>query len=223
MSQTVIKAVLFDMDGLLLETESIYTEVTQMIVGRYGKVFDWSVKSHMIGRDSHDAATYLVKALDLPFTPEYYLEERNDLLDERFAFAKAKPGARELIEKLAEMNFPIAVATSSKEHHFNIKTSQHQDWFTLFDTVVTSDHENVKRAKPAPDIFLTAAAQLGVAPENCLVFEDAPSGVAAAKAAGMSVIAVPDPNMSHDAFAGASEIIDSLEAFDLQKWGIVKN
>jgi pseudouridine-5'-monophosphatase len=78
----------------------------------------------------------------------------------------------------------------------------------------------VKRAKPAPDIFLTAAAQLGVAPENCLVFEDAPSGVAAAKAAGMSVIAVPDPNMSHDAFADASEIIDSLELFDLEKWGL---
>lgn len=220
MSQAIIKAVLFDMDGLLLETESIYTEVTQMIVGRYGKVFDWSVKSHMIGRDSFEAATYLVKALDLPFTPEFYLEERNSLLDERFAFAKPKPGARELIEKLAEMNVPIAVATSSNERHFNIKTSQHQDWFSLFDAIVTSDHENVKRAKPAPDIFLTAAAQLDTAPENCLVFEDAPSGVAAANTANMSVIAVPDPNMSHDVFANASEIIDSLTEFDLVKWGL---
>lgn len=220
MSQTDIKAMLFDMDGLLLETESIYTEVTQMIVGRYGKVFDWSVKSHMIGRDSLDAATYLVKALDLPFTPEFYLEERNDLLDERFAFAKAKLGARELISQLSEKNFPIAVATSSNEHHFKIKTTQHQDWFTLFDAIVTSSHNDVKQAKPAPDIFLTAAAQLGIAPENCLVFEDAPSGVAAANAAGMSVIAVPDPNMSHDAFADASEIIDSLDEFDFGKWGI---
>lgn len=218
MNQTTIKAILFDMDGLLLETESIYTEVTQMIVGRYGKVFDWSVKSHMIGRDALESATYLVQALDLPFTPEFYLEERNELLDERFAFAKAKPGARELIEQLSELNIPIAVATSSKQHHFTIKTSQHQDWFTLFDAIVTSDHEDVKRAKPAPDIFLTAAAQVGMAPENCLVFEDAPSGVAAANAAKMSVIAVPDPNMSHDAFADASEIIDSLEEFDLEKW-----
>ena len=220
MSQATIKAILFDMDGLLLETESIYTEVTQMIVGRYDKVFDWSVKSHMIGRDSLDAATYLVKALDLPFTPEFYLEERNDLLNERFAFAQAKPGAVELIQKLSAMNFPIAVATSSNDHHFNIKTSKHQDWFTLFDTIVTSDHDDVKRAKPAPDIFLTAAAQLGVAPENCLVFEDAPSGIAAANAAGMSVIAVPDPNMSHDAFADANEIIDSLAEFDFGKWGL---
>ncbi|PID46028.1 MAG: HAD family hydrolase [Proteobacteria bacterium] len=220
MSHANIKAILFDMDGLLLETESIYTEVTQMIVGRYGKTFDWSVKSHMIGRDSLDAARYLVDALDLPFTPEFYLEERNDLLDERFAFAKAKSGARELIQTLSEMGLPIAVATSSKDHHFDIKTSRHQDWFTLFDTVVTSDHHAVKHAKPAPDIFLTAAAELGIAPEHCLVFEDAPSGVAAAKAAGMSVIAVPDPNMSHDQFADADEIIPSLAVFDMQKWGL---
>ena len=69
MSKANIQAVLFDMDGLLLETESIYTEVTQMIVGRYGKVFDWSVKSHMIGRDSYESATYLVKALLMQKAP----------------------------------------------------------------------------------------------------------------------------------------------------------
>ncbi|MCL4164398.1 UNVERIFIED_CONTAM: hypothetical protein GTU68_065931 [Idotea baltica] len=191
-----------------------------MIVGRYGKVFDWSVKSHMIGRDSRDSAAYLVKALDLPFTAEYYLEERNDLLDERFAFAKPLPGARELIETLSRKQVPIAVATSSKDHHYAIKTSQHQDWFSLFNTVVTSDHANVQHAKPAPDIFLTAAAELNVSPENCLVFEDAPSGVAAANTAGMSVIAVPDPNMSHDQYIDANEIIDSLVAFDFEKWGL---
>ncbi|PWQ98001.1 HAD-IA family hydrolase [Leucothrix arctica] len=218
MSQANIQAVLFDMDGLLLETESIYTEVTQMIVGRYGKVFDWSVKSHMIGRDSYDAATYLVKALDLPFTPEHYLEERNDLLNERFAFAQPKPGARELIAVLSELKIPIAVATSSKDHQFKIKTSKHKEWFELFDAIVTSDHANVTRAKPAPDIFLTAAKALGCAPENCLVFEDAPSGIEAARAAGMSVIAVPDPAMSLEHFTNADEVISSLEKFDLAKW-----
>lgn len=218
MSKADIKAILFDMDGLLLDTESIYTEVTQMIVGRYGKVFDWSVKSHMIGRDSYDAASYLVKALELPFEPEFYLEERNALLDERFPFAKAKAGAPELIQSLSEKNIPIAVATSSNQHHFTLKTSHHQDWFKYFDTVVTSNHPDVKHAKPAPDIFLTAAKTLGYLPENCLVFEDAPSGVQAANAAGMSVIAVPDPNMSHDAFRDATAIIDALAEFDIADW-----
>ena len=218
MKKMDIKAILFDMDGLLLDTESIYTEVTQMIVGRYGKTFDWSVKSHMIGRDSYDAASYLVKALDLPFEPEFYLEERNALLDERFPFAKPKAGAPELIKALSEKNIPIAVATSSNQHHLELKTRNHQDWFKYFDTVVTSNHPDVKLAKPAPDIFLTAAKILGQEPENCLVFEDAPSGVQAANAANMQVIAVPDPNMSHDAFQDATAIIDSLTEFDLADW-----
>ena len=218
MKKMDIKAILFDMDGLLLDTESIYTEVTQMIVGRYGKTFDWSVKSHMIGRDSYDAASYLVKALELPFEPEFYLEERNALLDERFPFAKPKVGAPELIKALSEKNIPIAVATSSNQHHFELKTKSHQDWFKYFDTVVTSNHPDVKLAKPAPDIFLTAAKVLGHKPGDCLVFEDAPSGVQAANAANMQVIAVPDPNMSHDAFQDATAIIDSLTEFDLADW-----
>ena len=218
MKKMNIKAILFDMDGLLLDTESIYTEVTQMIVGRYGKTFDWSVKSHMIGRDSYDAASYLVKALDLPFEPEFYLEERNALLDERFPFAKPKAGAPELIKALSEKNIPIAVATSSNQHHFELKTRNHQDWFKYFDTVVTSNHPDVKLAKPAPDIFLTAAKVLSQEPKSCLVFEDAPSGVQAANAAHMQVIAVPDPNMSHDAFQDATAIIDSLTEFDLADW-----
>lgn len=218
MSKAKIKAILFDMDGLLLDTESIYTEVTQMIVGRYGKVFDWSVKSHMIGRDSYDAASYLVKALELPFEPEFYLEERNALLDERFPFAKPKAGAPELIQALSTRNIPIAVATSSNEHHFKLKTSNHQEWFKYFDTIVTSNHPAVKKAKPAPDIFLTAAKTLGYAAKDCLVFEDAPSGVEAANAAGMQVIAVPDPNMSHDAFRDATAIMDSLTEFEIDSW-----
>ena len=218
MSKAKIKAILFDMDGLLLDTESIYTEVTQMIVGRYGKVFDWSVKSHMIGRDSYDAASYLVKALELPFEPEFYLEERNALLDERFPFAKPKVGAPELIQALSTRNVSIAVATSSNEHHFKLKTSNHQEWFKYFDTIVTSNHPAVKKAKPAPDIFLTAAKTLGYAAKDCLVFEDAPSGVEAANAAGMQVIAVPDPNMSHDAFRDATAIMDSLTEFEIDSW-----
>ena len=218
MRNPAIKSILFDMDGLLLDTESIYTEVTQMIVGRYGKVFDWSVKSHMIGRDSYDAASYLVKALDLPFEPEFYLEERNALLDERFPHSKPKAGAPLLIQTLSEKNIPIAVATSSNQRHFELKTRNHQDWFKYFDTVVTSNHPEVERAKPAPDIFLIAAKTLGYEPENCLVFEDAPSGIQAANAAGMQVIAVPDPNMSHDAFLDATAIIDSLAEFDIEDW-----
>ena len=77
-------AAIFDMDGLLLDTENIYTEITQKIVGQYGKTYDWSIKGNMIGRPQLDSARYLVEALSLPITAEQYLDQRNGLLREAF-------------------------------------------------------------------------------------------------------------------------------------------
>jgi pseudouridine-5'-monophosphatase len=85
---------------------------------------------------------------------------------------------------------------------------------------VLGDDPEVNRGKPAPDIFLAAARRLGVTPQQCLVLEDAPSGVEAARAAGMSVVAVPYPGMDHRAFAGASHVLPSLESFNPALWGL---
>jgi len=214
-----IRAVLYDMDGLLLDTEVFYTEVTQYIVSRYGKTFDWSTKSQMIGRPALDSARYLVEALDLPIAPEVYLKEREALLLERFPQAQAKPGAEQLIRHLAECGVPQAVATSSTRAFFELKT-QHHAWFDLFQCVVTSDHPAVKQGKPAPDIFLAAAEQLQTPAVNCLVFEDAPSGMQAALAAEMAVVIVPDPNMTMDHFASAHQVLSSLADFDPVLWSL---
>lgn len=216
-----VRQVLFDMDGLLLDTESIYTAVTQQVVGRFGKVFDWSVKANMIGRDSRESSRYLVEALELPISAEEYLVERDGLLREAFPRAEAMPGAERLVRRLSAAGIPIAVATSSHLDLFELKTRRHRHWFSLFDTVVTGDHPQVTRAKPAPDIFLVAAANLGGEPARTLVFEDAPSGLAAGNSAGMRVIAVPDPNMDRARYAGAVEILGSLEEFDPARYGIV--
>ena len=113
------------MDGLLLDTEIIYTQVTQAIVGEFGKVFDWSVKGNMIGRPELDAATYLVDALDLPIQPQEYLEKRNGLLAQAFPNAKALPGAERLIRHLHQHKIPIAIATSSSESMFKLKRTKH--------------------------------------------------------------------------------------------------
>ena len=88
-----IKAVIFDMDGLLLDTEGIYTEVTSLIAERYGRTFDWSVKQNIIGRGANDLANYVVQALDLPITAEEFLVIREPLMRERFPTAQAMPGA----------------------------------------------------------------------------------------------------------------------------------
>jgi pseudouridine 5'-phosphatase len=205
-----ITAVIFDMDGVLLDTERFYTEVTQAIVGRWGKVFDWSVKGNMIGRPARDSARYLVERLDLPITPDEYLREREARLERLFPESQPMPGARELTAALAARGVPQALATSSGRRLYELKTARHREWFRIFAAVVLGDDPRVRHGKPAPDIFLLAATELAVAPASCVVIEDAPAGVAAAHAAGMQVVAVPDPGMDRAPFADAEVVIGSL-------------
>ena len=215
-----IKAVIFDMDGLLLDTEGIYSEVTQIVVERYGRTYDWSIKQHIIGRGAQDLAEYIVKALDLPITWQEFLKAREPLMAGYFSKALAMPGAEALVRHLKAHNIPIAVGTSSTSSGFGHKTTLHREWFALFDTIVTADDPEVGAAKPAPDIFLTAARRLGVAPQDCLVFEDSPFGVTAAKAANMTAIAVPDAAMPDSKYHHADLIIRQLPEFDLGAYGL---
>ena len=214
-----ISHVLFDMDGLLLDTEIVYTRATQQIVGRFGKAFDWSLKSNMIGRPSTDSAQYLIDMLSLPISVEDYLAERDHLMRAGFSSCTPLPGAKELVFHLSAHAIPIAVATSSNRDLFEVKTQNHS-WFALFDAIVTGDEPDVKRGKPAPDIFLSAARRIGAPPETTLVFEDAPSGLAAAKAAGMRVVVVPDANMDKTRYTGADLILDSLLKFSPGEFGL---
>ena len=210
------------MDGLLLDTEGIYTEVTQQIVGEYGKVFDWSVKEKIIGRRSIQAAEIIVESLDLPISPQDYLDSRKDVLQEKFKDTEALPGAKEMTTHFFKLGIPQALATSSSSPMFEAKFEKHKKWFSQFAQIVRGDDPELKEGKPAPDIFLLAANRVGVDPAECLVFEDAPTGTEAALAAGMSVVVVPDPNMDHCHYKNASQIISSLKDFDPEYWGLPK-
>lgn len=215
-----ISHVIFDMDGLLLDTEGFYTQVTQSIVKRYGKVFDWSIKSQMIGKKSIDAARILVRCLELPMSPEKYLKECEKRLEGLFPLTKPLPGAVEVTHHLHHNSIPQAVATSSDSRMYQLKTTNHEQWFSMFDCIVTADTPGVVQGKPAPDIFLAAADQLKANPKECLVFEDAPSGMEAALTANMNVIAVPDPNMCKSEYKEAHMILDSLNEFKPEPWGM---
>jgi len=217
-----ISCLIYDMDGLLLDTEGIYTEVTQQIVGEYGKVFDWSVKEKIIGRRSIQAAEIIVESLDLPISPQDYLDSRKDVLLEKFKDTEALPGAKEMTTHFSKLGISQALATSSSSPMFEAKFEKHKKWFSQFAQIVRGDDPELKEGKPAPDIFLLTANRVGVDPEECLVFEDAPTGTEAALAAGMSVVVVPDPNMDHCHYKNASQIISSLKDFDPEYWGLPK-
>ncbi|XP_043720176.1 (DL)-glycerol-3-phosphatase 2-like [Telopea speciosissima] len=219
-----ITHVIFDMDGLLLDTEKFYTQVQEIILARYNKTFDWSLKAKMMGKKALEAARVFIDETGISsLTPEQFLEEREEMLKSLFPNSELMPGATRLIKHLHENGIPMCVGTGSHARHFALKTQRHGKIFSMMDHVVLGDDPEVKQGKPSPDIFLVAAKRFEggtVDPRKILVFEDAPSGVAAAKNAGMSVVMVPDPMLDCSLHKDADQVLGSLLDFNPGNWGL---
>jgi HAD superfamily hydrolase (TIGR01509 family) len=216
----LITHAIFDVDGLLLDTEPFYTKAHQVVAARYGKIFDWTVKSKMIGLPAQSSAQVMINALQLPMTVTEYLEARRHLLEELFPQAEPMPGAVRLTRHFHRVGIPQALATSSDRRNFELKITHHREWFSIFQSFVMGDDPEINKGKPEPDIFLVAAKRISAPPAQCLVFEDSPAGVEAARAAGMFVVAVPDPHMDDSAYPNAHQIIRDLNEFDFAYWGL---
>ncbi|KAG0225971.1 glutathione synthase [Actinomortierella wolfii] len=220
---------IFDMDGLLINTETLYTQITSEILARFGKTYDFELKAKVMGRRELESAQIIVRESGADMTPEEYLHERHLLQLERFPHCKPLPGVMRLIKHLKESKIPIAVATSSFKKNFELKSQNNQDLFSLFDVIVCGDDPAIKRGKPNPDIFYVArdrlAAHFGhedIQNKHCLVFEDSPIGVQAGVNAGMPVLWVPDENIArlYPDLQGPALQLNSLEEFDPVVFGL---
>ncbi|MGB7085054.1 MAG: HAD-IA family hydrolase [Phormidesmis sp.] len=213
-----ITHLIYDFDGLLLDTEPIYCQVNELIAQRYGKQFTRSLHRKIMGRQALDCAQILVQDLNLPLTAAEHLQARDELIFDLLPAANPMPGALALTRRFHQLGVPQAIATSSAEITFNLKTQNHQAWLAIFEVIVLGSDPSVKQSKPAPDSFLVAAQRLGADPQRCLVLEDSPAGVKAAKAAGMSVVAVPAEYMARSLYSEADEIITELAEFEPMRW-----
>jgi len=225
--------VLFDMDGLILDTEPLYTSATEAVARNHGapiQTMSWDLKVKQMGLPSQELATLLVQEMQLPITAEQFTLETRQIQETTFPACQLLPGAERLVRHLASSGVGIAVATSSPDKTFRMKTSNHRALFNLFHHVVcgTSDPE-VVHGKPAPDIFQVCSSRFPptsspFSPASCLVFEDSPAGVRAGLAAGMQVVMVPDARMfdtpQHIPQPGPSIVLKSLEMFRPEMFGL---
>ncbi|MDR3509007.1 MAG: HAD family phosphatase [Caulobacteraceae bacterium] len=185
-----IQAVIFDMDGLLIDSEGLVRQGILRAADNLGFHMPISLCAAMVGLPVNQALDMIQSHFGPDFSMERYLIEERREIDALFAEGVAlKTGVLELLDRLDELGLPRAVATSSGRNSARTNLTSN-NIFHRFGAIVA--REDVPRHKPNPDPFLKAAGLLGIAPEACLALEDSHNGVRAAHAAGMMTVMVPD-------------------------------
>lgn len=203
-----MRCVVFDMDGLMVDSEPLSRQAWQEVLAQHGQVLDAALYARMIGHRTDESARMVLASVDLPLTPAQLVAQKNArLADIRGAGVPPMPGLFTLVEALARRGVPWGVATSSPRAHAGAILAQ-LGLAAACRAVAAGDE--VPLGKPAPDIYLLAAARLGVPAATCLALEDSAPGCRAAQAAGMRVVAVPNGQTHAADFGFVPDVMASL-------------
>jgi HAD superfamily hydrolase (TIGR01509 family) len=203
-----ILAVVFDMDGVLVDTEHLWDEVREELTTEWGGRYTPEAQEAMMGMSSLEWSRYLHETVGLREPPETINAEVVRRMLARYEVElPVVPGAVEAVRRLDGEGFRLAVASSSNRELIDA-VLRRIELAALFEATVSS--EEVGRGKPAPDVYVEAARRLDVAPEKCAAIEDSASGIRAARAAGMRVVAYP--NRHYPPSAGIPPTADAVIA-----------
>ncbi len=202
-------AVVFDLDGVIVDSEQVWDEVREEYVRETGGTYTASATRDMMGMSSVEWSRYMADELGVPGTPQAI----NDAIVARMLarYGEAPPlidGAVAAV-RMAAARWPLAVASSSNPELIEV-VLRAAGLRELFPVAVSS--QDVPRGKPAPDVYLEAARRLGVEPARCVAVEDSHNGIRSAKAAGLRVVAVPNPHFppDEDALAAADVVVRTV-------------
>ncbi|BDI33900.1 hypothetical protein CCAX7_59510 [Capsulimonas corticalis] len=189
-----IRAVLFDLDGTLADSEIWWAQIDAAFLGEFGIVYDGEHHQALVGVAARSAMHFFKGAYNLALDPDEMLARYHEIaVDYYAARIDLFPNASEVLTSVRAMELPVGLVTSSARR-LVVPFLKRHDLAAKFDVVVTG--EEVKHAKPAPDIYLLAARRLKLPPRQCLAVEDSLTGVRAGRAAGMTVVAIPDKRWS---------------------------
>jgi len=206
----MIEAVIFDLDGILIDSEHVWDEVRQQLAEERGGRWNENASRDMMGMSSIEWSRYMRDVVGLEEEPEEISAEVVRRLEERYRTEiPLIPGAEQAVERLGA-RWPLALASSSNRELIDLVLTE-SGVGGFFRASVSS--EEVARGKPAPDVFLEAARRLDADPTRCAAIEDSENGILAAKAAGMRTIAIPNPQYPphEDALTSADLVLATIE------------
>jgi HAD superfamily hydrolase (TIGR01509 family) len=210
-------ACLFDLDGLLLDTEPLHARAWQEAASHFGRPLAQAELLSLRGRRRQDCVRQVLgwigeTSTSPPTAPEL-LAVRQPLAEALLVLALPMPGAVELVSRCTQRGIPMALATSSSRDAVALKTAPHP-WLAPITVRVFGDDPSLGAGKPAPDVYLLAAERLGVNAENCWAFEDSPAGSLAATAAGARVFVLAPPDLDacqrQALYPASAELIGNL-------------